>query len=160
MRPVLKITDLEDYVQLSTQLGNTIGILCKMYNVVVTVVQFWKKKQIKILQEVLCLGYICRQNPCFFCPFSVNTAQGQLSGNYLLTARKYHLVRNPLSSRILSQNVNIKVLETIILPVVLYGRETQSLTLREEHILRMFQNRVLRRIYGPQRDEIKQQRGS
>jgi hypothetical protein len=42
----------------------------------------------------------------------------------------------------------------IILPVVLYGCETWSLTLREEHILRVFENRVLRRIFGPKRDEV------
>jgi hypothetical protein len=41
-----------------------------------------------------------------------------------------------------------------ILPVVLYGCETRSLTLREEHRLRVFENRVLRRIFGPQRDEM------
>jgi len=43
---------------------------------------------------------------------------------------------------------------TIILPVVLYGCETWSLTLREERSLRMFKNRVLRRIFGPKRDEV------
>jgi len=42
----------------------------------------------------------------------------------------------------------------IILPVVLYGCETWSLTLREEHRLRVFENRVLRRIFGPERDEV------
>jgi hypothetical protein len=42
----------------------------------------------------------------------------------------------------------------IILPVVLYGCETWSLTLREEHRLRVFDNRVLRRIFGPKRDEV------
>ena len=45
-------------------------------------------------------------------------------------------------------------LRTIIFPVVLYGCETWSLTLREEHRLRVFENRVLRRIFGPKRDEI------
>jgi hypothetical protein len=44
--------------------------------------------------------------------------------------------------------------KTIILPVVLYGCETWSLTLREEHRLRVFENRVLRRIFGPKRDEV------
>jgi hypothetical protein len=45
-------------------------------------------------------------------------------------------------------------LSTTILPVVLYGCETWSLTLREEHRLRLFKNRVLRRIFGPKRDEV------
>jgi hypothetical protein len=43
---------------------------------------------------------------------------------------------------------------TIILPVVLYGCQTWSLTLREEHRLGVFKNRVLRRIFGPKRDEV------
>jgi hypothetical protein len=51
--------------------------------------------------------------------------------------------------------VKIKIYKTIILPVVcLYGYETLSLTLREEHKLRVFENRVLRRIFGPKRDEV------
>jgi hypothetical protein len=49
--------------------------------------------------------------------------------------------------------VKIKIYKTVILPVVLYGCETLSLTLREEHRLRVFENRVLRRIFGPKRDE-------
>jgi hypothetical protein len=48
----------------------------------------------------------------------------------------------------------IRIYKTIILPVVLYGCETWSLTLREEHRLRVFENRVLRRIFGPKRDEV------
>jgi hypothetical protein len=50
--------------------------------------------------------------------------------------------------------VKIKIYKTIILPVVLYGCETLSLTLREEHRLRVLENRVLRRIFGPKRDEV------
>ena len=49
---------------------------------------------------------------------------------------------------------DIEIYRTIILPVVLYGCETRSLTLREERRLRVFENRVLRVIFGPQRDEI------
>jgi hypothetical protein len=59
-----------------------------------------------------------------------------------------------LSSRLLYRNVKVKIYKTIILPVVLYGCETWSLTPREEHIKRMFENRVLRRIFGPKRDEL------
>jgi hypothetical protein len=50
--------------------------------------------------------------------------------------------------------VKIKIYKTIILPVVMYGCETWSLTLREEHRLMVFENRVLRRIFGPKRDEV------
>jgi hypothetical protein len=66
----------------------------------------------------------------------------------------YHSVQNLLSSRLLSKNIIIRIYKTIILPVVLYGYETWSLTLREEHRLRMFENRVLRRIFGPKRDVV------
>jgi hypothetical protein len=51
------------------------------------------------------------------------------------------------------KNLKIKIYRTIILPVVLYGCETWSLTLREEHRLRVFENRVLRKIFGPKREE-------
>jgi dihydrofolate reductase len=54
----------------------------------------------------------------------------------------------------LSRNLKVKTYKTIILPVVLYGRETWSLALREEHRLRVPENRVLRRTFGPNRDEV------
>jgi hypothetical protein len=60
--------------------------------------------------------------------------------------------QNLLSSHLISKNVNIKIYKTVILPVVLYRCETWSLTLREEHRLRVFENRVLR-IFGPKREE-------
>jgi hypothetical protein len=59
-----------------------------------------------------------------------------------------------LSSSFLSTNIKIKQYRTVIFPVVLYGCETWSLTLREEQRLRVFENRVLRRIFGPKRDEV------
>jgi hypothetical protein len=55
---------------------------------------------------------------------------------------------------LLSKNLNIRIYKTIILPVVLYGCENWSLTLREEYTLRVFENRVLMRIFGPKRDEV------
>ena len=66
----------------------------------------------------------------------------------------YYSVQNLLSSRLLSKNLKIKIYRIIILPVVLYGCETWSLTLREERRLRVFENRVLRRVFGPKRDEV------
>jgi hypothetical protein len=60
-----------------------------------------------------------------------------------------------LSSRLLSKNLKIKIYRTTILPVGLYGRETWSLTLKEELRLKLFVNRVLRRISEPKRDEVK-----
>jgi len=63
-------------------------------------------------------------------------------------------MQNLLSSSLLSKNIKIKIYRTIILPLVLYGCETWSLTLREERRLRVFENRVFRRIFGPKRDEV------
>jgi hypothetical protein len=59
-----------------------------------------------------------------------------------------------LSSHLLSKNIKFKIYRTIILPVVLYGCETWSLTLREEHRLRAFESNVLRRTFGPKTDEV------
>jgi hypothetical protein len=61
----------------------------------------------------------------------------------------YLSVQSLLSSCLLSTNIKIRIYKTIILPVVLYGCETWRLTLTEEHRLRVFENRVLRRIFGP-----------
>jgi hypothetical protein len=69
---------------------------------------------------------------------------------------RYHSVQKLLSFRLLSKILVVKIIiyKTIILSVVVYGCETWSLPLKEEHRLRMFENRVLRRIFGPKRDEI------
>jgi hypothetical protein len=64
-----------------------------------------------------------------------------------------HSVQNLLSSRLISKNLKIKIYKSVILPFVLYGCETWSLTLREEHRLRVFENRMLKRIFGPKREE-------
>jgi hypothetical protein len=66
----------------------------------------------------------------------------------------YHSVQSLLTSRLLSRNLKVKIYKTIIIPVVLYGCETWSLTLRKKHRLRVFENRVLRRIFGPKRHEV------
>ena len=63
-------------------------------------------------------------------------------------------MQNLLSSRLQPKNLKFKIYRTIILPVVLYGCETWSLTLREERKLRVFENMVLRRIFGPRRVEV------
>jgi hypothetical protein len=65
----------------------------------------------------------------------------------------YYSVQNLSSSRLISKNLKIKIYKIVILPVVLYGCETWSLTLGEEHRLRGFENRVLRTIFGPKREE-------
>jgi len=66
----------------------------------------------------------------------------------------YHSVKNLLSSRLLYKHLKIKIYRTVILPVVMYGCETWSLALREETKLRVFENMVLRRIFGPRKDEV------
>jgi len=55
---------------------------------------------------------------------------------------------------LLSKNLKVKIYRNIILPVVLYGCETLSLILKEDHRLRVFEKSVLRRIFGPKRDEL------
>ena len=64
----------------------------------------------------------------------------------------YYSVQTLLSFRLLSKNYKIKIYKTIIFPVVLYGSKTWSLTLREECRLRIFENRILGLIFGPNRD--------
>ena len=64
-------------------------------------------------------------------------------------------MQNLWSSSLLYKNIKINIYITIILPVVLYGNETLLLTLREEHRLRVFENRVLRRIFGPKIDKVR-----
>jgi hypothetical protein len=81
-----------------------------------------------------------------------NSIQEEIKKRLNLGNACYHSVQNPLSSRLLSKNVKIGIYKTIILPVVLYECETWSLTLREEH--RAFENRMLRKIFGPQRTEV------
>jgi hypothetical protein len=66
----------------------------------------------------------------------------------------YHLVKNLLSFHLLSRNVKVKIYKTIILQAVLYGCETWSLSLREEHRLSVFENMVLRRIFRLKMDEV------
>jgi hypothetical protein len=63
-------------------------------------------------------------------------------------------MQNLLPSSLLSKNLKIKVYTTVILPVVLYGCVAWYLTLREEHRLRIFDNRALKKAFGPKRDEV------
>ena len=66
----------------------------------------------------------------------------------------YRLMQNLLASSLLPKNVKSKIYRTIILPVVLHGCETWLLTLKEECRLRVFESRVLGRMFGPKRDEV------
>jgi hypothetical protein len=66
----------------------------------------------------------------------------------------YHSVQILLPSHLLSRNITVKLKKNLILPVVLCGCDTWSVSLREEHRLRVFENRVLRRLFGPKRGGI------
>ena len=83
-----------------------------------------------------------------------SSIQEEIKSRLKLGNACYYSVQNLLSSRLLSKNLKIKIYRTIILPVVLYGCETWSLTLREECRLRVFENRVLRRVFRPKRGEV------
>ena len=83
-----------------------------------------------------------------------NSIQEEINSRLKSGNACYYSVQNLLSSSLLPKNLKIKIYRTIILPVVLYGCETWSLTLREERRLRVSENRVLREIFGPRRDEV------
>jgi hypothetical protein len=83
-----------------------------------------------------------------------NSIQEEITSRLKAGNSCYHSVQNLLSSSLLSKNLSSKIYRTIILPVVLYRCDTWSLTLRVERRLRVFENRVLRRIFGPTRDEV------
>jgi hypothetical protein len=82
-----------------------------------------------------------------------NSIHKEIKSRFKLGNACYHSVQNLLSSWLLSKNTKIRMHRTVVLPVVLYGCETWPLTLREEQRLRVFEKRVLRRIFGPKRDE-------
>ena len=63
-------------------------------------------------------------------------------------------MQNLLSPSLLSKTIKVKIYRTIILPFVLYGCETWSPTVSKEHRLRVFRNRVLRKIFGPTKEEV------
>jgi hypothetical protein len=81
-----------------------------------------------------------------------NSIQEEIKRRLKSGSACYHLVQNFLSSSLLSKNLKIKIYRTIIVPVVLYGCATWSLTLGEERRLRVFENRVLRRVFEPKRE--------
>jgi len=83
-----------------------------------------------------------------------NSTPEEIRSSLKLGNACYHSEQNLLSSRFVYKNLKIKIYRTIILPVVFYGYETWSLTLREGRKPRVFEIMVLRRIFGPRRDEV------
>jgi hypothetical protein len=80
-----------------------------------------------------------------------NLIQKEIKGRLNFVYACYHSFQNALS---VVENVKVRIYKTIILHMVLYGCETWSLTLREEHKLKVFENRVLRRTFGPKMDGV------
>ena len=92
---------------------------------------------------------------CFvpvYCSANQNSTQEEIKCRLEVGNSCYYSVQTLLSSRLHSKIWKIKIYKTIILPVVLCGCETWFLTLRDESRLRVFENRILRRIFGPKRD--------
>ena len=83
-----------------------------------------------------------------------NSIQEEIKSRLKSENAWYYSAQNLLSFSLLSKNIKIQINRTIILPVVFYGCETWSLTQRKKRRLRMFENRVLRRIFGPKSDEV------
>jgi len=100
---------------------------------------------IERVEEFRCLGTVLTNQ---------NSIQEDIKSRLKLGNACYYSVQNLLFSSLLSKNLKVKIYRTIILPTVLYGRETWSLTLREECRLRVLENRVLRRVFWPKRDEV------
>jgi len=86
--------------------------------------------------------------------FLRNVIQQKIKSSLKSENACYHSVQHILYTSLLPKNLKIKIYRIIILPFVLYGCENWSLTLREECRLRVFENGVLRRIFGPKRDEV------
>jgi hypothetical protein len=83
-----------------------------------------------------------------------NSIQGEIKGRLKSENAYYNMVQNHLSSSLLPKNIKIKIYSTISFPMVWYGCETWSLTLREEYRLSVFENRELRRIFELWRDKV------
>jgi len=99
--------------------------------------------------------YLCLQNSIFLIiDINLNSIAEEIKSRLRSGNACHHSVQNLLSSKF-----KIKIYRILILPFVFYGCETWSLTLREERKLRVFENMVLRRIFGPWRDEVMGERG-
>ncbi|KAJ4425798.1 hypothetical protein ANN_27423 [Periplaneta americana] len=85
---------------------------------------------------------------------NINDTREQIKRRINMGNACYYSVEKLLSSSLLSKNLKVRIYKTVILPVLLYGCETWTLTLREEHRFRVFENKVLRKIFGAKRDEV------
>ncbi|KAJ4435141.1 hypothetical protein ANN_23717 [Periplaneta americana] len=85
---------------------------------------------------------------------NINNTREEIKRRINMGNACYYSVEKLLSSSLLSKNLKVRIYKTFILPVLLYGCETWTLTLREEHRLRVLENKVLRKIFGAKRDEV------
>ncbi|KAJ4439473.1 hypothetical protein ANN_07597, partial [Periplaneta americana] len=85
---------------------------------------------------------------------NVNDTRKEIKRRINMGNACYYSVEKLLSSSLLSKNLKVRIYKTVILPIVLYGCETWNLTLKEEQRLRVFENKVLRKIFGAKRDEV------
>ncbi|KAJ4442069.1 hypothetical protein ANN_11935 [Periplaneta americana] len=85
---------------------------------------------------------------------NINDTREEIKHRIKMGNACYYSVKKLLSSSLLSKNLKVRIYKTVILPVVLYGCETWTLSLREENRLRVFENKVLRKIFGAKRDEV------
>ncbi|KAJ4431865.1 hypothetical protein ANN_20471 [Periplaneta americana] len=85
---------------------------------------------------------------------NINDTRQEIKHRINMGNASYYSVEKLLSSSLLSKNLKVRIYKTVILPVVLYGCETWTLTLREEQRLRVFENKVLRKIFGAKRNEV------
>jgi len=99
-------------------------------------------------------SWVAKRNVSEYRLTNKNSIQEEIKSRLKVGNACYNSVQNLLSSSLLSKKLKVKIYRTIILPVCLYGCETWSLTLREERRLRVSENRVLRRVFGPKRDEV------
>ena len=106
--------------------------------------------KIKFVCSVVCV-FVCLffRHIVFLFVLYFYSIEEEIKSRLKLGNACYYSVQNLLSSRLLSKNLKTKIYRTIILPVVLYGCEAWSLTAREERKLMVFENMVLRRIFGP-----------
>ncbi|KAJ4442171.1 hypothetical protein ANN_12037, partial [Periplaneta americana] len=85
---------------------------------------------------------------------NINDTREEIKHRINMENACYYSVEKLLSSSLLSKNLKVRIYKTVILPVVLCGCETWTLTLRGKHRLRVFENKVLRKIFGAKRDEV------
>ncbi|KAJ4438349.1 hypothetical protein ANN_14291 [Periplaneta americana] len=108
------------------------------------------RRRYQMIDDIKIIWIICRDNELS----NINDTREEIKRRINMGNACYYSVEKLLSSSLLSKNLKVRIYKTVILPVLLYGCETWTLTLREEHRFRVFENKVLRKIFGAKRDEV------